>query len=295
MYLADNNDTLPTREHRQEVLDYFNTRPGGGSTFDWNPEESGEPNCHRAHQWNPYLRWPVVLDEYTKNRDVWNCPSAKLENGATAIIGSPDWLSYLQAWEGTWGKGGSAGWCGPSFPAGWGGAITDTCLQDTSAMADTKHFRLSIGTRGGADLKLVSVQDPVSYPICGDGGAVVFDMTPAVLAWPDICALECSGNRCDWVDWELIASGGCDWAADCYQDYAPNNGAFIADPTLRKPFTRHLGGVNVGYLDGHASWINSDSLINKVKEGDTDLESWYPTSEDAASVYECYPDALFLL
>jgi len=31
MYLADNNDTLPTTEHRQEVLDYFNTGPGGGA------------------------------------------------------------------------------------------------------------------------------------------------------------------------------------------------------------------------------------------------------------------------
>src|SRR5574340_977935 len=35
----------------------------------------------RAQQSNPYLRWPVILDDYTKNRDVWNCPSAKWMEG----------------------------------------------------------------------------------------------------------------------------------------------------------------------------------------------------------------------
>ena len=30
MYLADNNDTLPPREHRQEVIDYISAEPGGG-------------------------------------------------------------------------------------------------------------------------------------------------------------------------------------------------------------------------------------------------------------------------
>ncbi|MGD0113634.1 MAG: hypothetical protein ABSD48_17385, partial [Armatimonadota bacterium] len=40
---------------------------------------------NRADQSDPYLRWPVILDEYIKNRDVWNCPSSRC-TGAFGII-----------------------------------------------------------------------------------------------------------------------------------------------------------------------------------------------------------------
>ena len=36
---------------------------------------------------NPFLRWPVILEEYIKNREVWRCPSAR--NAATFQIMNP--------------------------------------------------------------------------------------------------------------------------------------------------------------------------------------------------------------
>jgi prepilin-type N-terminal cleavage/methylation domain-containing protein len=94
MYLADNNDTLPPGEHRQEVLDYWAAGPGGGT------DVCGvETDYLPTYGWwtNPYVKWPVVLDEYVKNRDVWRCPSARVEVGAIYIIPGPDWLGHVQA------------------------------------------------------------------------------------------------------------------------------------------------------------------------------------------------------
>jgi type II secretory pathway pseudopilin PulG len=79
MYLADNNDTLPPAEHRQEVFDYFAAVPGPGGS----PEECDWDNETAA---NPYLRWPVILDEYVKNRDVWRCPSQVMTTAARFIL-----------------------------------------------------------------------------------------------------------------------------------------------------------------------------------------------------------------
>jgi len=74
MYLADNNDVLPPAEHRTEVADYMRAAPGGGD--DCHPGEDNERADQFATWGNPYLRWPVVFDEYVKNRDVWRCPTA---------------------------------------------------------------------------------------------------------------------------------------------------------------------------------------------------------------------------
>jgi len=88
MYLADNNDTLPPGEHRQEVRDFFAAHAESEEDADW-------CSSHIAHVGNPYLQWPVILDEYIKNRDVWRCPSAKLMAGAGFINPDADWFSYL--------------------------------------------------------------------------------------------------------------------------------------------------------------------------------------------------------
>ena len=302
MYLGDNNDTMPPKEHRQEVLDYFSTYPGGGTSLDWNPDNpEAEPGCeHRARGLNPFLRWPVIFDEYTKNRDVWRCPSSKMESGANFILPGQDWLSYFKAWQGTWGRNSQTGGtsspflCGLAFPVGWGGAVTDSCLQQALAITDPKAFHISIGYNASYqvfDMKLAAVQDPVSFVVCADGGASIESFGAGTLAYPDLCNLDCSG-LCGWVDWELCAESG----ADCgIYTKAPNNGAFLANPELRKPFARHLGGVNIGYLDGHASWISSDALLIRLKDGDTvGVEPWAPTSGDTY-VYECYPDAQYFL
>jgi prepilin-type processing-associated H-X9-DG protein len=37
--------------------------------------------------------------------------------------------------------------------------------------------------------------------------------------------------------------------------------ALKLEPELRRRFARHFGGVNVGFLDGHAEWIDSEEII----------------------------------
>jgi len=277
MYLADNNDTTPPTEHRPEVIDFVMCVEG-------------------ATYLNPYLRWPVILDEYVKNRDVWMCPSAKLIGGAGNISPGGDWFSVFYAneplvrtglWEGSDAWDGALctynGW----WPPGWGGSITDSFVQGPAWNAEQqiekdKVFRQSIGCNGGNmqvptfsnfSLKLTAVQDPVNFVICGDAswkGNHDY-MNIALAAYPEVCQLSCSGLAywCDFMDWQA----GCPDNPECKYLYAPNDGSYLGDPTLRKPYARHFGGVNLGFLDGHATWWNSERLISefaeRAKAGDT--------------------------
>jgi prepilin-type N-terminal cleavage/methylation domain-containing protein/prepilin-type processing-associated H-X9-DG protein len=273
MYLADNNDTLPPKEHRSEAYDYFNAIPGGGEAND-----DGVCDPEIVSKANPYLRWPVILDEYVKNRDVWRCPSAKLTSGAGFVVGDPNWLQWYRGHEGAWGQNNDQNGFGPcddAWPRGWGGEVTDSILQDRLAggyllqgAAANKSFVQSIGTKDVTDwgLKLVSVQDTASYVVLGDSGALPGGGNWSTFAYPDICQLGCSNECCEFAvaDWDICASE----AGDCgLYMYAPNNGAFIRNPSLRKPYTRHLGGVNLGFLDGHAQWVNSEAFLTHIADG----------------------------
>jgi prepilin-type N-terminal cleavage/methylation domain-containing protein/prepilin-type processing-associated H-X9-DG protein len=278
MYLADNNDTLPSTEHRSEVIDFMTCVEG-------------------ATYANPYLRWPVIFDEYVKNRDVWRCPSAKLEGGAGNINPGGDWFTHVIAneplmrsdiWEGSdaWDYALCVfnGW----WPPGWGGSITDSFVQGPAWNAESqvdreKVFHLSIAFNGGNmegaganwGMKLVEVEDPVNFVICGDGSwkANHDYMNTALAAYPEICQLSCSGAEiaywCNWMDWEACAED----AGECKDLYAPNNGAFLRSPNLRGPYSRHLGGVNLGFLDGHAAWWHSERLLAEYAERARDGEA----------------------
>jgi len=305
MYLADNNDTLPPYEHRQEVLDYFDVLPGGVEPNDPVPgNEAGWWGVAFGHcikgsiEANPYLRWPVILDEYTKNRDVWRCPSSRIEGGASMMLPVTDFLGYYQDTVGSWGTGTGMGPCAKSWPPGWGGEVTDSIAQGTLAGARrwetgssaNKAFRQGIGAvENQCGLKLVQVQDTVNHVICGDAGVQTFSLAVETLAYPEICALGCANDFCGWADWEACAAT----AADCgLYNIAPNNGSFLVDATRRKPYARHLGGVNVGFLDGHASWLNSEMLIKKAAEGDlTGIDFWGPMPPSMGCSFGTdYPD-----
>ncbi|MFB3881094.1 MAG: DUF1559 domain-containing protein [Armatimonadota bacterium] len=270
MYLADNNDIFPPSEHRQDVIDYMST-----------VAECGETKY--PTQVNPYLRWPVLLEEYTKNRDVWRCPSARMGQGACWIFGYPDWFSYLKDTEGTWSPTGDgpAALCCPGWPKGWGGVITDSVIQ--GGLASTgglvngveKAFIQTIVTLNGThlDQKMAAIGDAASDVVVADGGVqsseTSFDAAQA--AYPDICALSCANSQCSTYDWDICVSAAQDMGsnpADCIYIRAPNNGAFFKDPGLRKPYARHFGGVNVGFSDGHASWIQSELLLQKIAGGE---------------------------
>jgi prepilin-type N-terminal cleavage/methylation domain-containing protein/prepilin-type processing-associated H-X9-DG protein len=261
MYLADNNDTLPPTESRPEVQEWFNT----WGDINW-PDDEFE--ClEMPSVANPYLTWVVCLDEYIKNRDVWRCPSAKVEVVPGIIFGIPDWFTQLQVNDALF----------PdelcvynSFPRGWGGEITDSFAQlaggDYGGSAPAKAFVQSITVNESANrgLKLVEVQDPVRFVIAADSSAESSTMNAGNLAYPDICHVGCANEICGWVDWEVASDPEC--CGDAYQLYADM--AFLGNPELYKRYSRHLGGVNLGFLDGHAGWMNSQSVVTAVAEGD---------------------------
>jgi hypothetical protein len=210
MYLTDYDRYWPS-EHETEAVAYFNTAPGGGSPGGLTGA------CEHATHANPYLREPVILDEYTKNRDIWRCPSATPMKGAQFIIPmglDGRWLRNYQEHAGGWGKdhsSDSGGPCYAAYPAGWGGEVTDSLTQMRMADASSgragglKVFVTGYGVNGNCrDLSGSAMDDPATY-------LVIFES-------------DLGGS----------VSGGPE--------------ALAAKP-------RHLGGDNWGFADGHAKWF----------------------------------------
>jgi prepilin-type N-terminal cleavage/methylation domain-containing protein/prepilin-type processing-associated H-X9-DG protein len=279
LYLSDYNGIYFTFEHRPEVISYYDNIVGGGKT-----------NCkHGRFYANPYLRTPVILDEYVKNREVWQCPSAKLLTGATVINGCvPDWftwrkLMYDQDTEGQFVT------CYPQYPKGWGGAVTDSMLQlqtandignsGTKMSIAQKAFVAGIGISSEYEVKESQVQDTARYVVAADGGNVIDDLSAALNAYPDICWLDCGNSMCGSRDWENSACVAS--AAGCgLYNYAPTSGYLLKDATNRRQYARHLGGSNVGFWDGHAQWIAAEKLIDMVEADELQgmEKAWGPRS-----------------
>ena len=295
MYLSDNNDTFPPQEHRQDVIDYFGAAPGG-AVDRWPGAchaESSDAAVAARIQWyadmgNPYLTWPVVLDEYVKNRDVWRCPSAKMVAGAVFILPGPDWVGYLRANEGQWG--GDNGLPGPcqqaTFPPGWGGEVTDSILQQRTAVpaaafgesggAANKAFVQTIDANEQClwDKKLVQYQDVAHVPVIGDGGANRNAFTIAMLAYPDICCAECgpmAPYAWGWPDANCPSGESC---PECPPLHAPYRTVHEGADRWEKDIPRHLGAVNVGWADGHASSVASRRLISMSENGEIEGTGW---------------------
>ncbi|HUU54056.1 MAG TPA: type II secretion system protein, partial [Armatimonadota bacterium] len=200
LYMADHDDTLPPTEHRPEVLDYFTLSPGTAGP-------APEDNLWCAWQSNPYLRWPVLLESYVR-RDVWQCPSAAIFGGAKWIIPGPDWFAYVKTYESLWADGTyqAGGPCFGGWPTGWGGTVTDSIMQRQLGVQDAAPiyggaasgaFIQSIGTTWWPELTLGEVADAGKFVIAGDAGVQTMDLGAGVMAYPEICALEC-GNCARW-------------------------------------------------------------------------------------------------
>ncbi|MGD0113873.1 MAG: DUF1559 domain-containing protein [Armatimonadota bacterium] len=255
MYFTD-YDRFPPSEHNQAALAFFASGPGIPT--------QGDPTCSylAANKSNPYLRWAVILDEYVKNRDVWRCPSAKLVTGAFWIIPGTNYLQSLQTNEGLWGP--SSPWglgpCELAFPSGWGGAVTDSFMQGSpiefSGSTVTGAFEQTIGCVVGGflpgdsnmDLKVSQIPDASWWAVCADAGGTGQPpelAKPNEAAWPDICQAG-TGPNCYGVNsWQPSESEAQNW---------------YRDPTIRKKYTRHLGGSNLGFADGHAAWMPADEI-----------------------------------
>jgi len=267
MYLADNNDAFFPVEHRQEAVDFFLTAPGGNG--DSNGGYVPGVDCNHTRHANPFLRPQLLLDEYVKNRDVWRCPSAKLVKSAQWIVpnyGPGGWLGYLKATQGSWGydlPNCPGGPCCFAWPPGWGGSVTDSIAQQSRAGANTQSFEISIGTSESlqvGEVKLVQIDDPVHFVLCADAGAQEFSWMASMVAYPDACKTGCGPTvpvaQCcsaDWVNCPESQACGVDWTIK--KDFFGSEEA--------KGYTRHLGGSNLGFADGHAQWMSAGAIIRE--------------------------------
>ncbi|MFB3883505.1 MAG: type II secretion system protein [Armatimonadota bacterium] len=293
MYLADNSDTFPTWEHRQDVIDYFETQPGGGDDC------VKQSDTWAAGVGNPYIRWPVVLDEYTKNRDVWRCPSAKLFGAATFIVPYADWLGYLKSTEGQWGDGTNAGGLcmHMTFPPGWGGEVTDSILQqrmagpegargDFTAVANKSFIQgYAAGEENFTDMKLAQIQDAASAPVISDGGSLPSWLSMGSMAYPDICCAECAGVGPIAWNWPTESCPDGSYCPECPPYHATYRTVHDGFESWQKESTRHLGGSNLGFADGHAVWMSAKAMIAKSDDRGFEGVGW--TCSPAAS-YEGY-------
>jgi prepilin-type N-terminal cleavage/methylation domain-containing protein/prepilin-type processing-associated H-X9-DG protein len=259
MYWSDYDDTFGPDEHRADVEAYFSTAPGGGAS-------APVDDCMFRHLANPFLRGQLMLDPYVGNRDVWNCPSAKMAKAARWIV--PDyppggWLAYLQSTEGAWGRSdprSSGGPCCVAWPPGWGGTVTDSIAQGLSASEETGAFMMAIATSAEAGMKLAAIDDPAWFVICADVGSAEHIWTTNQVAFPDACRSWCgpqgSAPGCCAADWV-----NCPSTVDCGPDWQLKAQLEFGIPEEMKRFTRHLGGSNLGFADGHAKWLSAGAIV----------------------------------
>jgi len=286
MYLVDWDDFFPLQSSGPE-MDYWNTEPGRGGGGD-------RDYCNHARQANPYLREPVILEEYIKNRDVWRCPSAKAMTYASVIVPMGRDGYWLNAWmdnESVWVDSDIMP-CYLAWPSGWGGDVTDSFLQNRVAVP--------ISQRGAGEGKVFAagiyindnmhwaspntIEDVSHYITCGDAGIGTL-WGARFLAFPDYCygLSTCGMTDCpeactaDWVN--------CNWTQDCGLD-TEHKLQYFNDVNFRKSLTRHMGGSNVGFADGHAKWYMAEAIMfqncpwdDSVFEGLPTGCCWYPLPE----------------
>jgi prepilin-type N-terminal cleavage/methylation domain-containing protein/prepilin-type processing-associated H-X9-DG protein len=253
MYLSD-YDRLWPYEHRAEVVSGF---------YDIKPDASTDCAKQNLARANPYLRAPVVLEEYIKNRDVWRCPSAKMTiNFGVLDPRGRDWWALMQDGS-NWGQYG-LGPCGHSFPPGWGGDVTDSLLQQREAnnrAGEGSGFDQSLMTTGARETKTGQMDDPAKFMVVSDGSTSDYAWAGFDIAYPDLCKLGCAGPGCNGpsVDWT-----NCSWTQDC----GAGDQRFVTDLQYRKvnAGARHLGGVNIGFADGHAQWFSSEAILSGLPD-----------------------------
>jgi prepilin-type N-terminal cleavage/methylation domain-containing protein/prepilin-type processing-associated H-X9-DG protein len=247
MYLVDYDRFMPSN-HDAEINNFFADM---GCTM--------TPGCCTQATWiNPYLRIPVILDEYVKNRDIWRCPSARYPGGAWVVNGLPSsqWLPSLEA--GMWDC-----WCPcrQYWPIGWGGDVTDSINPDTyqeatpgvkGAFEQDYATPEACNTLRLSDLSLSAIPDPSKYLVIAERGIDnTYDRVEKI-AYPEVCR----------ITWGRVVYGECVGSGDPPQDITQDEiNQFWGDPTWRATYARHLGGNNIGFADGHAKWFNSQALI----------------------------------
>jgi prepilin-type N-terminal cleavage/methylation domain-containing protein/prepilin-type processing-associated H-X9-DG protein len=244
MYFSD-YDRFPPAETNANVNAWFSNC--GGDT---------RPGCCST-QANPYLRWPVVFDEYVKNRDVWRCPSAKRPSyPGGGVIPYPNWFQQFTDPAKHYCA------CSDMWPVGWGGTATDSdrnrsdCGQFPSADSGAVEFGIAMFEHlHGRSLSVIN--DAAKHVIVNDACNEPWWGMVEQMAFPDICRVRWGGAvdygcAADWVNCSDTQS--CGISMDMINK-------FWTDGSYRSQYARHLGGSNIGFADGHAAWMAADAII----------------------------------
>jgi len=261
----------------QTAIDYFNHQQPG-----WH----GGHICNRSRKGNPYLRPQVILASYLSSPSLWRCPQATLEGHPEWIVPAGRdgyWLNNYRD-DPHWRKG-AGGPCHYAFPPGWGGDLTDSFVQGPRLppqQLTAGGFAMSIAPNDSLNgLVPDSMSEPGKYIVVADGGTFVPVIYEAVqVAFPQrkMAALTTDPESgCCTPDWI-----NCSWSRNCGLTTEQKH-KVLAEAKFRRSLTRHHGGVNLGFLDGHAAWVSSDVLITAVapfpKPKFAGLDSIWPTGE----------------
>ena len=260
LYFSD-YDRFPPAEHNPTAIQYFSDK---GCTV--------TPGCcNYPTLANPYMRWPVILDEYTKNRDIWRCPSARNVATATWIVGPGNWLTALQ-------NASCSCVCQEDWPNGWGGTVTDSFATGNTATLGSGAFEVDYTANQGADTekKLSAVDDPAKHIVVAERGIKAQYWGIEQIAYPEICRVFWYSDLYRTSSCAPTCSNGSD--SDCgppdqnSTDMTKWINNFWGTSDLRKKYTRHMGGNNIGFADGHAAWMPADAMIAAANANPQQIE-----------------------
>jgi prepilin-type N-terminal cleavage/methylation domain-containing protein/prepilin-type processing-associated H-X9-DG protein len=263
MYLADYNAFPPPGYGDATVANFFDTFAQSNGRVD------AGPNATCIEEANPYVRVPVILDEYIKDRQVWLCPSAKYtrEPGYIVPVGRGGyWLNnYID--HPNFYSDNMAVPCFVAWPTGWGGPITDSFVQEGGlgivALGHTKDdaFGSSIGFIQGLQwLSQSQVQDPARLVVASDNGSNPYPYNIETIGWPDLMLCGIKGNNRDGYYNAHCCNGTGE--STCCQVTDDQTTQWMTDANWRREHTRHMGGSNLGFADGHAKWMASEALLS---------------------------------
>jgi prepilin-type N-terminal cleavage/methylation domain-containing protein/prepilin-type processing-associated H-X9-DG protein len=180
--------------------------------------------------------WPAKLEPYTKNRQIFNCPSVKIGTTKYPTYANSSATDNIKA---GWSAGDSIadadrvmyGYNGFYLGGGqWDAHGTDFCQKSTAVY----------GLSNGIGALESSLQAPASTILLIDNSAHLAGGTFAK-QWSFVASVYLIND----AGGELWSKA--DGSQDSYDSFPP----------------RHLGGLNVLFTDGHVKWMKKDKACYK--------------------------------
>jgi prepilin-type processing-associated H-X9-DG protein len=188
--------------------------------------------------------WPVKLEPYTKNRQIFNCPSLKVgvnalsRPGLSSISVAMGWKegdnnfelrAVMYGYNGFYLGGGQ-------WRTGTGQAAGHTAVGGTEISQNVTKPSAVVWYNNGAGVLESELASPASTVLLVDNNPSNND----VYRWGPFAAMIGKALDAGGEAWGTANDGEDDY------DSIPN---------------RHLGGANVLFTDGHVKWLRKDALL----------------------------------